>query len=267
MTGYRSLEDALTRGRGNERMFLCPAHDDHSPSASVNVAKGVWYCYTCHASGKVGDSGYELPDEEFAEMVEDLLEVVEPRVYPEAWLTPYLTPHPYWLARMSEAAVYRYQFGFDPVAGCPVYPMRDLAGRLLGVVQREPEGPDGPKYRYPTHVVKSRYLFGYDPRSQVETVVLAEGATDVAACHDAGIPAVGTYGSVLHPVQLLALRRIGVETVVIGYDMDLAGHKGAEKARMLLKSAGIECWRPAWDPLLGDLSKMPLERRRDVLGL
>ena len=39
---------------GKEYMGLCPLHNDHSPSLSVNKEKGVWHCFGC---GKGGDSG------------------------------------------------------------------------------------------------------------------------------------------------------------------------------------------------------------------
>ena len=49
-----TLSEALRYGRGVERSFLCPEHGDSRPSASVNVIKGKWYCYTCHATGELG---------------------------------------------------------------------------------------------------------------------------------------------------------------------------------------------------------------------
>ena len=37
------------RQEGAEVQFLCPAHDDHHPSARWNPEKGAWYCDVCHA--------------------------------------------------------------------------------------------------------------------------------------------------------------------------------------------------------------------------
>lgn len=36
-----------------ERPMRCPVHDDQHASASVNRAKGVWFCHAC---GKGGDA-------------------------------------------------------------------------------------------------------------------------------------------------------------------------------------------------------------------
>lgn len=64
-----ALEDAaLARGgrrEGREVRFLCPAHDDHHPSARWNRAKAVWRCDACSAKGGAIDLanllGVELP--------------------------------------------------------------------------------------------------------------------------------------------------------------------------------------------------------------
>lgn len=39
--------------RGDEAYFLCPAHEDHKPSASVNLKTGYWACWSCSTSGDI----------------------------------------------------------------------------------------------------------------------------------------------------------------------------------------------------------------------
>jgi DNA primase len=46
-----TLAEVLVYGQGIERSFLCPVHGDRRPSASVNVIKKQWVCYTCGAHG------------------------------------------------------------------------------------------------------------------------------------------------------------------------------------------------------------------------
>ncbi|MFH0847755.1 MAG: bifunctional DNA primase/polymerase [Chloroflexota bacterium] len=36
---------------GNEYSGLCPFHDDHNPSLSVNREKGLWHCFGCERGG------------------------------------------------------------------------------------------------------------------------------------------------------------------------------------------------------------------------
>ena len=58
-----TLSEALRCGHGVERSFLCPEHGDSRPSASVNIIKGKWYCYTCHAHGDLtGEARLAEPD-------------------------------------------------------------------------------------------------------------------------------------------------------------------------------------------------------------
>ncbi len=40
-----------------ETVFLCPAHDDHSPSANWNSVKGAWHCHACDEGGGAFDLG------------------------------------------------------------------------------------------------------------------------------------------------------------------------------------------------------------------
>ncbi len=51
--------------QGREVRFLCPAHDDHRPSARWNRGKGVWRCDACGVGGGAVDLaqqlGVELP--------------------------------------------------------------------------------------------------------------------------------------------------------------------------------------------------------------
>jgi len=51
---------ALVRAKGvklkkNGKSFfgLCPFHDDHNPSLSVNPSKNLWQCFGCGAAGDV----------------------------------------------------------------------------------------------------------------------------------------------------------------------------------------------------------------------
>ncbi|HEY6321495.1 MAG TPA: CHC2 zinc finger domain-containing protein, partial [Thermoanaerobaculia bacterium] len=53
------------RRQGREIRFLCPAHDDHRPSARWHREKGVWRCDACGGGGGAVDLaqrlGVELP--------------------------------------------------------------------------------------------------------------------------------------------------------------------------------------------------------------
>jgi hypothetical protein len=61
----RAVKALSARREGRETRFLCPAHDDHSPSARWNPEKAVWRCDACGAGGGALDLaerlGIELP--------------------------------------------------------------------------------------------------------------------------------------------------------------------------------------------------------------
>jgi len=41
--------------RGRELAYICPLHDDHTPSLRVDPDKGVWFCDPCLLGGDVVD--------------------------------------------------------------------------------------------------------------------------------------------------------------------------------------------------------------------
>ena len=41
----------LSEGRWGNAMTACPIHNERHPSMSVNVEKGVFYCFACDAKG------------------------------------------------------------------------------------------------------------------------------------------------------------------------------------------------------------------------
>jgi hypothetical protein len=61
----RAVLARLGQRQGQEVRFLCPAHDDHRPSARWNRGKGVWRCDACGVGGGAVDLakqlGVELP--------------------------------------------------------------------------------------------------------------------------------------------------------------------------------------------------------------
>ena len=149
-----TLAEALAFGQGIERPFLCPSHEDTNASASVNVALGVWYCFTCQAHGTLDD---HVPT------IEEALSVLsgkaKPRVYAEAWLDIFdaYQPSPYWAKRYGADLASDFRCGTHPVTGNPTYPLRGPDGLPRGVVQRQ-EGD--PKYLYPAGVRISDTFFG-----------------------------------------------------------------------------------------------------------
>lgn len=260
-----TLEEAVAHGRGVERPFNCPSHDDGNASASVNVQLGVWTCYACGASGRVSD---HEPD---PKAIKRLLEehAAPERVMAEAWLDlfdahledmDWSSSDDYWAIRYDTETARHFRCGLHPLSNLPTYPIRDLSGRVLGVVERG----DDPKYRYPRGVRTSRTFFSSANRLQrcSSAVVLVEGAADVMALHHAGLPpgwqALGCFGSGLHAPQTEALLESAPKIVVIAFDNDDAGRAATARAEQAL-SDGVTTVTHVWSA--NDPGDVPRDER------
>lgn len=262
---------------GDEWVIRCPHpdHQDSKPSASVNVVKGLWCCYSCGAAGSVRRTlegvniFYAEPslEDQLTELDELLLDPT-PTYYLEAWLDQFDAGgkyiHSYWQERgFSKETVKEFRLGYDLESDCVTYPMRDPTGRVLGVVRRRLDSGQ-PKYKYPHGVKKTGLLFNYHNVGGGKTLVLCEGAIDVIALHDAGVGAVGIYGSSLHDEQVGLLNRLPVTSVVCCFDNDKAGIKatdyvmGLSSLRPLVRKAQIPVE-------YNDIAEVPVHLRSGII--
>lgn len=225
---YPNLAEAVRTGRGVEVPFVCDVHDDHSPSASVNLEKGVWTCYACGAGGRVGSGSVTA---KMTRAISAMTEDTTPHVFDEALLDLYdaAGPSEYWAGRYGPSVARAFRCGTDPVTGAATYPMRAPNGALWGLVRRSTPKmlADGkPKYLYPSGVSCGRTLFNYR-FGMFRTVVVVEGAGDVMAFHAAGVPnkmlVVGAYGAGLNAPQVGLVEKLSPQRVVLAFDNDEAG--------------------------------------------
>jgi len=262
-----TLSEALRYGHGVERPFLCPEHGDSRPSASVNIVKGVWYCYTCHAHGDLtGEAKLAEPD--YGQMglwIDHKLN--GHTTYPESWLNQYDAGpvHPYWLERVGESAAREFRLGYDPLADAVTYPLRDASGQAMGVVRRS-LGDVGPKYRYPAGVDVGHLLFHYTPDHR-DAVVLCEGSLDAIALWNVGIDAFAIYGSRLSEYQVELIDKIDPVSVYTCYDLDNAGWQAHRETDKLLRGRLVVrlTWPKHWGKDIDEVSEG--HRRVVVKGL
>ncbi len=257
---YVSLEDALSHGTGTWRTFTCPHHDDARPSARVNSVTGKWVCMVCGTKGK--SDTYETPEHVVINRVRHLDD--EPAKMSESYLDLFdaAGPGEYWSQRFTPEACQHFRLGYDSSKDKSVYPIRDRWGDPLGMVYRNFPG-EKPKYRYPKGINTSALLFNYHTMNCRTPVVVVEGAPDVIALWEVGIPAVGTFGARLLPVQQQLLSALQPSKVLVAYDQDHAGRTGATRATAGLLSQGIVArtafWR-GWN----DAGEMPAETRLEI---
>ena len=257
---WASLDEAMHYGYGIERAFCCHVHGDTNPSASVNSATGLWFCYACGARGKYNFS--EIPYGEAASQIIKYLDHEQQAVrhYPEEYLDLYdsMGPGDYWLSRFTRETASAHRLGHMEGRYATI-PFRDEAGGVLGVIRRDLTGQDPAKYRYPTGVTVSQYMYN-GHRLHGDYVLLTEGATDAIAAEEAGwSDAAATYRNGVSHAQVMMLRRHEPKVVIVAYDQDSAGEKGYRQALHAL-STFTRVDRLTWDTHK-DLASMPLEER------
>lgn len=254
MTGIEALVDQLfevKRSTGDEWDALCPVHDDSSPSARINIHKGVWYCHSCHTGGKISrlavDLGFDLPEdfqrwETLADLDEAdrlLDEPDEDPIIPESTLARYDHFTSYWSDRgLCNAAVRFWRLGFDPASQRATIPLRNAYGELLGVSKRATRKGEQPKYVDPKHIRKTHHLFGGYEASEYGhdgLIALVEGPLDVIAMWEAGIAAVAPLGSTFTKHQVRLLARLYPAEVCIAFDNDLSGRRATAEVFELLR--------------------------------
>ena len=266
-----TLTEAVTKGHGTERPFLCPVHGDSRPSASLNIIKQKWVCYTCGAHGNLtGEHALMEPD--YLQMKLWLMErLEEKRVYPESWLNRWDAGpvHPYWLHRTGEAAARHFRLGYDSINNAVTYPLRRTDGAVLGVVRRSLEPDDGPKYRYPRGVDVGQLLFNYSSLAR-RCVVLVEGALDAVALWRVGVWAFAIYGSRLSAEQTRLIDCIDPDYVFTAFDNDDAGfsaHCQVDRA-MPYRLVSRLTWPLSWGKDVDEIGSENLRRVVDeVLAL
>lgn len=265
---YFSLEDAVSAvDFRNERPFRCHVHGDGKASASVNMAKQVWVCYTCGAHGHVDSDLIILDDARFGDDIEEMLREIEP--ISERMLDLYTSGpvHPYWLSRFQESTCRHFQLGYDPAREKVCYPMRFSDGTLAGIVRRNDNPEDGGKYRYPFGFTKSDFIFNYSPEHRSH-IILHEGAMDVCSSWEAGYDAFGIYGARLSTAQQVLIDKVDPDLVVCCFDNDLAGRNATAQVQGVYQYRQVIefDWSRYPDKKdVGELSTKQLERALDRL--
>jgi DNA primase len=254
-----TLTEALEKGQGVERPFRCTEHDDTMASASVNVVKGVWYCFACGAHGNV-DSKRVPKVEELRAMMEP---EATPRIYDPAFLMLYSDPG-YWLERFPDWLCWYMGLGSDPFTGDATFPVHTAAGRLAGVGRRTETGE--PKYKYPHNWSAASSLFGMGGKSMpVPVLCLVEGAADASACWEVGCPALAVYGSGIHRPQYELIARCNPSLVLLGFDNDEAGALATERAFHAMTGVYDRIFSVDWFPRKDPAALAPQERREALL--
>lgn len=236
----------------DELLCRCPAHrerlgkDDTHPSFYFNQTKLVGKCHSCQWDVGSLDylveyvTGSPATDDVVVEarkssltdglrrLTERKREVIlsdDPK-YMEWALANKFTGVPTQLLelrRLKLDAVEHFGVRWDREKRCQILPIRSPRGALWGWQQRQ----QGGVYNYPREVKKSDTLFGFSIAT-ADRVALVESPLDAVRLHQAGVPAVSSFGAAVSNRQVELLAR-HFTVVVVALDNDEAGREAASK--------------------------------------
>lgn len=266
----------LTR-KGKSLLGLCPFHEDHHPSLSVNPEKQYFTCFACGEKGDVIHFLQKIERVSFGEAVKKLkIEngklKIKSEVKPEVKLTKRvcetekqnllffssLLPAasgdsdltPTWLDFGVGTSPAMVVGEWKAMRNRLVFPIRDEEGILVGFgARRLTETPGSPKYiNSPTSELyrKNEILYGLHIARKVirekQYAILVEGYKDVLAMHAAGFRnTVALCGTALCDGHIVLLKKY-TSRVLVMLDADTAGRKASEKAVYLLRMQGIRAY-------------------------
>jgi DNA primase len=276
---YQYLQRVSKSGSDNI-MALCPFHKktdgtvEKHPSFAMSLTTGLWFCHSCQSKGNlytflkdfgVGRAYIERVyrptiDASSRNKPRDP-DPTRPNVFTENPLPEGLlgifeyVPYDLLSAGFSEETLSSFDIGFDMQHVRTTYPLRDLAGRLVGISGRSVTG-DWPKYKVYTdeyrvwdlparmevdkrtilwnaHSIYQQVYFNTNP----DYVVVVEGFKACMWLHQAGITnVVALLGTYLSWEQKWMLQRMGAP-VYLFLDNNEPGQIGLEKTAEALKDS------------------------------
>ncbi|MEO6278199.1 CHC2 zinc finger domain-containing protein [Roseateles sp.] len=151
-------------------------------------------------------------------------------------------------ARLQRIGLYR-ESGHEHFTGSLIVPVRDEAGHVVEVYGRkllDNLRAGTPKHLYlPAREGRGRGVFNIAALTASKEIILCEALIDALTFWCAGYRNVtSSYGIEGFTAEhVAAFKRCGTERVLIAYDRDEAGERGAAKVAEALMAQGIECFR------------------------
>jgi DNA primase len=149
--------------------------------------------------------------------------------------------------RLQKIGIYR-ESGHEHFNGSLIVPVCDEGGNVIEVYGRkllDNLRAGTPKHLYLPAREGGRGVFNVQALMASQEIILCEALIDALTFWCAGYRNVtASYGiEGFTEDHLAAFKRYGTERVLIAYDRDEPGERGAQKVSALLMSAGIECFR------------------------
>lgn len=226
------------RVKDDEIIASCPyaaethlSGKDSNPSFALNIAKGVFNCFSCGARGTIeelvafslGTTLSEATDI-LLDLGYDRLEIaVEKATAPKPTVDEVIIPEGMLDEfTLVDAAAEIYRGNIDS-KDCYIFAVRNHEGFLVGGLVRSVEGRF---HKNLWHIPKKKYLYGEHQIIEGKPIIIVEGPGDRTALTKAGVDNVvalmGAFISEEQTEKLLAW----TSEVVVWLDNDPAGYEG-----------------------------------------
>ena len=223
---------------------------DRSPSLVVWPEINRFVCYSCGQKGKIKELFLDLArliptelHEQLANKWQDSLyhitvklknETERETIYLNEEILEHFPPvqgkgKDYLLLNrgVAEEAILHYNIRWDDRSKRVVFPLRDRAGRLLGLVGRNIEKKEHFKY-----FCETTKTLGGEDKLQYERIVVVEGFMDLLRAwpwaNELGLDIVCCWTATLSDTHINTLAKLD-KYVYLMLDQDAAGNKGANK--------------------------------------
>ena len=217
---------------------LSPKHEDKKPSYSINLETGVGFCFTCkHKVNKdfwlSGLDDIETLEEiERGALYKSLERPTEVKQEFKEILLPPKTGEVRNKYRGISSSLYKelscYVTKIGKYKGSIIFPIK-FEGKFVGF---ESKNFKTSKYIHSWGFDAKSFIFGYEYLEKLgkNYVVIVEGIFDALSMLELGIPTICNWGVANNfgDRKLNQLIELGVETVYLSFDKDIAGQE-AEK--------------------------------------
>lgn len=231
-----------------------PDHDDRSPSCFVNTQKQVFICFSCGAKGHASRILKWLGIRAELDAVPNFVKKRAPEIHfvDDRVLYAWAYEPTEWLdAGFDLDVLSTHEIGFDVLNQRITVPIRDRHGQLVAVSGRAVHEQQEPRYKIYKSEFRDYLPPGYRAAKgsvlwrqhllpeRVDTLIVVEGFKAALWLVQHGYPnVVATMGKNVTETQEGLLRGLRVP-VIIMFDADEAGRKGAETLGINLYRSGV----------------------------
>lgn len=228
--------------QGGDFLVRClnPEHDDSNPSMRIDKITGIFNCFSCGFKGSLFSFFNEQGN--FLQIKKDLFKSkIQQKLADNIGLDipkGAIRVEDGWRGIRAETFHQFEAFTHNdtPYLGRIVFPIRNIAGKIVGFNGRAYSPDIQPKYRI--HPPKSKFpLFPAKPTPINGKVILVEGIFDMLNLYDKGLTnAVCAFGTrKLTKEKISILKMQGITGIDIFFDGDDAGREATEEAKNLIE--------------------------------